>query len=76
MHTKVVNTVTVAHTKAVQRRMIGGISEIIGINMEEAVLYEFKLRFVNRVKKNMTMFRKDDIVVWEFRSRQQQCART
>jgi hypothetical protein len=45
MHTNVVNTVTVAHTNAAQRRMIGGISELIGINTDEAVVSEFKLRF-------------------------------
>jgi len=36
---------TVAHTKVLQLRMIGGISELIGINTEEAVVAEFNLRF-------------------------------
>jgi hypothetical protein len=36
---------TVAQTKILPLRLIGGISELIGINTEEAAVAEFKLRF-------------------------------
>ena len=40
-----IKTMTVALSKVLQLRMIGGISKLIGINTEEAVVAEFKLLF-------------------------------